>query len=147
MSQRATELTVGTFVLAGILAMGYLSIQLGGLDILSTGEYPLTAKFTTVSGLRVGASVEMAGVRVGRVQKIGLSGEDAVITLRVEDSVKLSQDAIASIRTKGILGDKYIKLSQGGSEKLIKPGGRIRETEPPLDIEKLIGDFIFGKVK
>lgn len=147
MSQRATELTVGTFVLAGILAMGYLSIQLGGLDILSTGEYPLTAKFTTVSGLRVGASVEMAGVRVGRVQKIGLSGEDAVITLRVENSVKLSQDAIASIRTKGILGDKYIKLSQGGSEKLIKPGGRIRETEPPLDIEKLIGDFIFGKVK
>jgi phospholipid/cholesterol/gamma-HCH transport system substrate-binding protein len=147
LSQRATELTVGTFVLAGILAMGYLSIQLGGLDILSTGEYPLTAKFTTVSGLRVGASVEMAGVRVGRVQKIGLSGEDAVITLRVEDSVKLSQDAIASIRTKGILGDKYIKLSQGGSEKLIKPGGRIRETEPPLDIEKLIGDFIFGKVK
>lgn len=147
MSQRATELTVGTFVLAGILAMGYLSIQLGGLDILSTGEYPLTAKFTTVSGLRVGASVEMAGVRVGRVQKIGLSGEDAVITLRVEDSVKLSQDAIASIRTKGILGDKYIKLSQGGSEKLIKPDGRIRETEPPLDIEKLIGDFIFGKVK
>jgi len=147
LSQRATELTVGTFVLAGILAMGYLSIQLGGLDILSTGEYPLTAKFTTVSGLRVGASVEMAGVRVGRVQKIGLSGEDAVITLRVEDSVKLSQDAIASIRTKGILGDKYIKLSQGGSEKLIKPDGRIRETEPPLDIEKLIGDFIFGKVK
>ena len=147
MSQRATELTVGTFVLAGILAMGYLSIQLGGLDILSTGEYPLTAKFTTVSGLRVGASVEMAGVRVGRVQKIGLSGEDAVITLRVENSVKLSQDAIASIRTKGILGDKYIKLSQGGSEKLIKPDGRIRETEPPLDIEKLIGDFIFGKVK
>lgn len=147
MSQRATELTVGTFVLAGILAMGYLSIQLGGLDILSTGEYPLTAKFTTVSGLRVGASVEMAGVRVGRVQKIGLSGEDAVITLRVENSVKLSQDAIASIRTKGILGDKYIKLSQGGSEKLIKPGGRIRETEPPLDIEKIIGDFIFGKIK
>jgi phospholipid/cholesterol/gamma-HCH transport system substrate-binding protein len=147
LSQRATELTVGTFVLAGILAMGYLSIQLGGLDILSTGEYPLTAKFTTVSGLRVGASVEMAGVRVGRVQKIGLSGEDAVITLRVENSVKLSQDAIASIRTKGILGDKYIKLSQGGSEKLIKPDGRIRETEPPLDIEKLIGDFIFGKVK
>ncbi len=147
MSHRAIELTVGTFVLAGILALGYLSIQLGGLDILSTGEYPLTAKFTTVSGLRVGASVEMAGVRVGRVQEIGLSGEDAVITLRVKDSVKLSKDAIASIRTKGILGDKYIKLSQGGSEKFIKPGGKIRETEPPIDIEKLIGDFIFGKVK
>lgn len=147
MSQRAIELTVGTFVLAGIVALGYLSIQLGGLDILSTGEYPLTAKFTTVSGLRVGASVEMAGVRVGRVQKIGLAGENALITLRLEDSVKLSKDAIASIRTKGILGDKYIKLSQGGSETLIKPGGKIRETEPPIDIEKLIGDFIFGKVK
>ncbi len=147
MSQRSIELIVGTFVIAGIVALGYLSIQLGGLDLLSTGEYPLTAKFSTVSGLRVGASVEMAGVKVGRVQKIGLSGEDAIITLRVEDSLKLSKDSIASIRTKGILGDKYIKLSQGGSEKFIKPGGKIRETEPPVDIEKLIGNFIFGKVK
>ncbi len=147
MYKRSIELTVGLFVLAGILALGYLSIQLGGADIFSSGTYGVKARFSTVSGLRVGASIEMSGVRVGRVQKIGLAGEDAIVTLRLDESVKLSRDSIASIRTKGILGDKYILLSQGGSEKIIKPGGQIRETEPPIDIEKLIGDFIFGKVK
>ena len=135
------------FVLAGIIALGYLSIQLGGLDLFNTGQYRVTAKFTSVSGLRVGASVEMAGVKIGSIKEIGLSGEDALVTLGIEDSIKLSKDSLASIRTKGILGDKYVRISQGGSESLIKPGGKIRETEPPIDIEKLIGDFIFGKVK
>lgn len=147
MYKRSVELTVGLFVMAGILALGYLSVQLGGADFFSSGTYGVKARFSTVSGLRVGASIEMSGVRVGRVQKIGLTGEDAVVTLRLDESVKLSRDSIASIRTKGILGDKYILLSQGGSEKIIKPGGLIRETEPPIDIEKLIGDFIFGKVE
>ncbi len=147
MYKRSIELTVGLFVLAGIIALGYLSIQLGGADIFNTGTYGVKARFSTVSGLRVGASVEMSGVRIGRVQKIGLAEEDAIVTLRLDESIKLSQDSIASIRTKGILGDKFILLSQGGSEKIIKPGGLIHDTEPPIDIEKLIGDFIFGKVK
>tara|TARA_B100001971_G_C17854795_1_gene365255 strand:+ start:138 stop:581 length:444 start_codon:yes stop_codon:yes gene_type:complete len=147
LSQRGIEIIVGVFVLSGIVALGYLSIQLGGLDLLSTGKYGVTAKFTTVSGLRVGASVEMSGVKVGQVKKINLVGEDALVSLHLDNSLKLSRDSIASIRTKGILGDKYILLSQGGSDTLIKPGGKIRETEPPIDIEKLIGDFIFGRVK
>ena len=147
MSQRSIELTVGLFVLAGIVALAMISVRLGGLDLFPTGTYRLTAKFTSVSGLRVGASVEIAGVKVGRIQAIGLSGEDALVTLQLDDSIKLSKDSIASIRTKGILGDKYIRLSLGGSSAMIKPGGNIRETEPPLDIEKLIGDFVFGKVK
>jgi phospholipid/cholesterol/gamma-HCH transport system substrate-binding protein len=89
----------------------------------------------------------MAGVNVGRVQSITLSGGDAMVTLQLDNSIKLSKDSIASIRTKGVLGEKYIRLSMGGSSSVIKPGGKIRETEPPIDIEKLIGDFIFGKVK
>jgi len=86
-------------------------------------------------------------VRVGRVKTIGLEQNEALVTLRLKSSVKLSQDTIASIRTKGILGDKYISISLGGSPRLIPAGGRIRETEPPVDIEKLIGQFIYGKVK
>ncbi len=147
MSQRDLEFTVGIFVLIGVLALGYLSIQLGGLNLFNNSTYKVGAKFSTVTGLRSGASVEMAGVKIGWVDKISLVGEEALVTIRIKDSVELSRDSIASIRTKGILGDKYIRLSQGGSEKIIKPGGLIRETEPPIDIEKILGEFIYGKVK
>lgn len=147
MSQRDLEFSVGIFVLIGILALGYLSIQLGGLDLFGNSSYKINAKFSSVTGLRSGASVEMAGVKVGWVDKIALAGEEALVSIRITDSVKLSRDSIASIRTKGILGDKYIRLSQGGSDKIIKPDGLIRETEPPIDIEKLLGEFIYGKVK
>lgn len=147
MSRKNVEIGVGAFVLAGVLALAYLSIQLGGLDIFDAGTYEVSAKFTNATGLRRGAPVEMAGVRVGRVSGIALDGEDARLTLRLDESLRLSRDSIASIRTKGILGDKYVSLSQGGAEELIPPGGRIRETEPPIDIEKLIGEFVFGKVK
>ena len=91
--------------------------------------------------------MEIAGVQVGRVQSIALDEDEAVVTLRLDASLKLTSDVIASVRTKGILGDSFVNLSQGGSEKIVPAGGRIRETEPPLDIQKLIGDFIYGTVK
>ncbi|MEE9275370.1 MAG: outer membrane lipid asymmetry maintenance protein MlaD [bacterium] len=147
MSQRGIEISVGVFVLVGLLALSYITIRLGGLDLFTTGTYDVSARFTSVSGLWTGAPVEMSGVRIGKVHSISLDDEDAVVVLRFQSSVKITKDAIASIRTKGILGDKYITISQGGSDKRIPPGGRIRETEPPIDIEKLIGDFIFEKVK
>jgi len=147
LSQRDLEFTVGIFVLIGILALGYLSIQLGGLDLFSNSTYNVGAKFSTVTGLRSGAYIEMAGVKIGWVDKISLDGEEALVTMRIKQTVELTRDSIASIRTKGILGDKYVRLSQGGSEKIIKPGGLIRETEPPIDIEKILGEFIYGKVK
>ena len=147
MSRKNVEFGVGIFVLAGILALAYLSVKLGGLEIFDDGTYEVSAKFTSATGLRSGAAVEMAGVKVGRVSGISLDGEDAKISLRIDEKIQLSRDSIASIRTKGVLGDKYVSLSQGGSEKIIPPGGKIRETEPPVDIEKLIGDFIFGNVK
>ncbi len=147
MEQRRVELAVGAFVLAGILCLAYLSVSLGGLGLFETGVYEVTAKFSSVSGLRAGASVEIAGVQVGRVQSIALDEDEAVVTLRLDASLKLTSDVIASVRTKGILGDSFVNLSQGGSEKIVPAGGRIRETEPPLDIQKLIGDFIYGTVK
>ncbi len=141
------EFGVGLFVLAGILAFAYLAVQFSGLDIFDAGTYEVSAKFTSATGLRRGAPVEMAGVQVGQVTGISLDGEEAKLTLRLEESVRLSRDSIASIRTKGILGDRYVSISLGGSEKIIPPGGRIRETEPPVDMEKLIGEFVFGRLK
>lgn len=147
MRYRGVEITVGLFVLAGLVALGYLSIRLGGADLFDTSNYNISARFTSVSGLTEGAAVEIAGVQIGKVQKIALNDDEAVVTLRIDNGIKLSRDTIASIRTKGLLGGKYILISPGGSEKMIPSGGRIRETEPPIDIEKLIGNFIFEKVK
>ncbi len=147
MAQRKVELAVGAFVLAGILCLAYLSVSLGSLTLFETGVYEVSAKFSSVSGLRVGTSVEMAGVQVGRVKSIALDEDEAVVVLLLDASLKISSDTIASVRTKGILGDSFVNLSPGGSEKIISAGGRIRETEPPLDIQKIIGDFIYGAVK
>jgi len=139
------EVTVGLFVVLGLLALGYLSIRLGQLQI-GGHAYDLIAVFPTVSGLRVGAAIEIAGVQVGRVQDIHLEDYAAVVTLRLEKRVQLQDDAIASIRTRGIIGERYIRITPGGSDRLLADGGRIREVEPPIDIETLIGQFIQGKL-
>jgi len=140
------EVTVGLFVVLGLCALAYLSIRLGQLQIGQGHTYDLTAVFPTVAGLRVGATVEIAGVQVGRVQDITLAEYAADVTLRLQQQVQLQEDAIASIRTRGLIGEKYVSITPGGSEQLLKAGGRIREVEPPLDIETLIGRFIQGKL-
>lgn len=140
------EIIVGLFVLLGLAALAYLSIHLGQLQLGQGATYDLTAVFPTVAGLRVGATVEIAGVSVGRVQTIRLAEYSAAVTLRLTNEVTLQEDAIASIRTRGLIGDKYVRIAPGGSERLLKAGGRLREVEPPIDIETLIGHFIQGKL-
>jgi phospholipid/cholesterol/gamma-HCH transport system substrate-binding protein len=140
------EVTVGLFVVLGLCALAYLSVRLGQLQIGRGHTYDLTAVFPTVAGLRVGANVEIAGVQVGRVQDIKLVNYAADVTLRIEKQVQLQEDAIASIRTRGLIGEKYVSVTPGGSERLLTAGGRIREVEPPVDIETLIGHFIQGKL-
>jgi phospholipid/cholesterol/gamma-HCH transport system substrate-binding protein len=146
MKRFTLEVIVGLFVILGLGALGYLSIRLGQLQLGHGHTYDLTAVFPTVAGLRVGATVEIAGVQVGRVQDISLSNYAAAVTLRLENQVQLQEDAIASIRTRGLIGEKYVSITPGGSERILKPGGRIREVEPPIDIETLIGRFIQGKI-
>ena len=104
------------------------------------------AVFPTVAGLREGATVEIAGVQVGRVQDIKLADYAAAVTLRIDKQVQLQEDAIASIRTRGLIGEKYVRITPGGSDRLLTAGGRLREVEPPIDIETLIGHFIQGKL-
>ena len=147
MGRRNLEVLVGVFVVAGIIALGYLSIKLGKLEVIGGGGYDVSAGFTDIGGLKVGASVEIGGVDVGRVTNIRLGKEyQAVVTMRMKDGVKLSDDTIASIKTKGLIGEKFVELSPGGSDVMLRAGGRIRETESAIDFEKLISQYIFGKV-
>lgn len=146
MERSKVNIAVGVFVVLGILALGYLSIKLGRVTILSGGGYLVSADFPSVGGLRPGASVEIAGVEVGRVESIGLADYQARVVLRLSSSVKLQEDTIASIKTKGLIGEKFIRISPGASEKLIPPNGRIREVEAPVDLEELISKYVFGKV-
>jgi phospholipid/cholesterol/gamma-HCH transport system substrate-binding protein len=146
MERSKVNIAVGVFVVVGILALGYLSIKLGRVAILSGGGYLVVADFPSVGGLRPGASVEIAGVEVGRVESIGLADYQARVVLRLSSDVKLQDDTIASIKTKGLIGEKFIRISPGGSEKTIAPNGRIREVEPPVDLEEIISKYVFGKV-
>lgn len=140
------ELAVGLFIIAGIVCLGYLSIKLGKMEIVGQKGYEIYGVFSNVGGLKVGSSVEIAGVNVGRVKSIALESYQANVVLNLPKGLKIQEDAIVSVKTKGLIGEKYIEIAPGGSEKIIKPGGRIRETQPAVDMEELISKFVFGKI-
>ena len=144
--ERRANIAVGLFLVLGILALGYLSIKLGRVSFLGSSGYTVTVDFPSVGGLKAGSAVEIAGVEIGRVESIGLADYQARVTLRVRSGIKLQEDAIASIKTKGLIGEKYIRISPGGSDKIIGPNGKIREVEAPVDFEELLSKYIFGKV-
>ncbi len=141
------EIVVGIFVFFGILCLAYISVKLGKINLIGSHYYPVNAVFSTVKGLKKDTAVEISGVEVGKVDDIKLINYEAVVTLKIRDGIELQEDAIVSIRTKGLMGEKYVEIMPGGSDELVKPGGSLRETEPPIDLEKLIGNFVFGKVK
>jgi phospholipid/cholesterol/gamma-HCH transport system substrate-binding protein len=143
------EMTVGVFMLIGMLCLGYISVKLGKMELMGGNYYTVSAEFDSVSGLKQGARVEVAGVEVGKVDRISLdpkSGDRAVALLKIKTGVNITDDVIASVRTSGIIGDKFIKLKPGGSDKFLANNGKIRETESAIDIEELVSQFIHGKV-
>ncbi len=131
-------------MLVGLAAISYLAIMLGDISVFGGDRYQLVAKFTSSSGLRQGAYVEVGGVRIGSVDTIKFDTDDylAVVTLEIDNYVKIHEDAIASIRTAGIIGDKFVKITPGGGEYL-EPGDEIYETEPSINLEELISKYIF----
>ena len=144
MTQTRTEIIVGVFVLVGIACLGYLAIKLGKLEVLGNSGYRVYADFPSVAGLKIGDPVEIAGVKVGRVDAMGLADDRARLELRMQDGIKLQEDVIASVRARGLIGDKFVLITPGASDKIIPPGGKIRETESPPDIPDLIGKIVGG---
>jgi phospholipid/cholesterol/gamma-HCH transport system substrate-binding protein len=144
--QKATvELSVGVFAILGIACLAYLALNLGEIDLLDKRFNEITARFTSASGLREGATVEIGGVRSGVVSNIALDPNtyEAIVSLALAPHVHLQTDSIASIRTAGIVGEKFVKISPGGDEELIPAGGEIVETEPSINLEELISKYIF----
>ena len=139
------ELSVGIFMLIGILCLAYLSIKLGKMEVISSRGTLLCAKFTNVGGLKEGANVEIAGVEVGRVKKITLDKDyQAKVWMLIYPGVKIQEDAIAAVKTKGLIGEKYVEITPGGSDRILKSGECIQQTQPAFSLEDAIGKLIFG---
>lgn len=145
MKRFSIETAVGMFMIIGLACLAYLAVKLGDVDLFGSEQYVVKARFSNVSGLKEGSSVEIAGVQVGKVSKIDLDNYQAFVELLINTRIKIQEDAIASVRTQGIIGDKYIKISPGGSEEYIRPNGILTETESTVDIEELISKYIFEK--
>ncbi len=142
-----TEMTVGLFLVAGFACFFYLAVRLGDLPLWGDDSYPVLARFGSVSGLKAGATVEIAGVQVGKVAAIHLDPDDyeAVVRLAMFPQIQLQEDSIASIRTSGIIGDKYVSIAPGGMDGIIPPGGQIEETESAIQLEELISKYVFDQ--
>jgi phospholipid/cholesterol/gamma-HCH transport system substrate-binding protein len=147
MNNRKIEFLVGCFVLVGLLAVLYLAIQVGGARVFGSDSYVLEARFTSAAGVNPGSRIEIAGVRVGTVKDVVLN-EDffAIVTLELPNTITLDDDTIASVKTAGLIGDRYIELSPGGSGFALEPGDMIVDTEGALDIESLISRFALGGI-
>ncbi|NPA48930.1 MAG: MCE family protein [Thermodesulfobacteria bacterium] len=139
-TDKGLEIKVGLFVLIALLALAYLSLQLGEEKISTKKTYPLKAVFENVSGLVEGARVEMAGVEIGRVSRISLTDGKALVEMRIYEGVKIAKDAVAMVRTKGVLGDRYVEIRQGRSPEYLPPGAMIAKTISPVDLDQILAE-------
>lgn len=146
MKRGKVEIGVGIFMMIGLACIGYLTIQLGKMQLMGGDHYPVTARFQSVAGLKPGAEVVIAGVPIGKVEEIRLDPDRlvALVRMRVRNGIELTDDSIASVKTSGLIGDKYIRISPGGSPIVLGPGDQLIETESALDLEDLISKYVFG---
>jgi phospholipid/cholesterol/gamma-HCH transport system substrate-binding protein len=149
MKKRKIEFYVGLFVILGLACIIYLFAAFGETGLMNRPQYRIYAYFTSVSGLKKGARVEMAGVEIGSVSSISIDKERmlAKVELSIDKNIGLSEDIIASVKTSGIIGQKYIDILPGGSDTMLEPGDEVVNTESSLDIESLVRKFIFNKNK
>jgi phospholipid/cholesterol/gamma-HCH transport system substrate-binding protein len=142
------EIFVGLFLVTGFVALGWLALQLGEVPWLNSSRtYMLNAEFNNVSGVKVGADIQIAGVTVGKVREMRLNDQQlAEVSMQLEKEVSVPVDSIASVKSQGIIGDKYIQITLGGDEAAYKPGESIVDTESSVDLESLISKFAFGQV-
>jgi phospholipid/cholesterol/gamma-HCH transport system substrate-binding protein len=149
MKKNTLEMIVGLFMIVGFGAFLYMTLTLGQVSFLTdSSTYVINAQFNNVTGVKKGASVQVAGVVVGEVSKVWLGDKGyAELALRINKSLQVPIDSMASVKTQGIIGDKFIQLALGGDEKMFANGGTIRDTESAVDIESIISKFAFGSAK
>jgi phospholipid/cholesterol/gamma-HCH transport system substrate-binding protein len=149
MKKYTMETIVGIFVIFGLICVGYMTVKLGKVDFFGDKSYMLIAKFTTVAGLRIGSPVHILGIDVGRVERITIDQENlkAVVEIKIKKDIKIYDDAIASIKTEGLIGDKYLSIDPGGGGSLLANKGVIIDTQAAVDVEELISKYAFGDVK
>ncbi len=148
MKKNRYETVAGIFVLIGLVCMGYMTVKLGKVRLWGHDSYPLYARFNSVSGLRAGNPVEMLGIQIGEVANFRLDQEKQVVMVefKINEGIKVYDDAIASIKTSGLIGDRYVILDAVGGGLILKPGGVITQTESPPDLSDLIGKYAFGDI-
>jgi len=149
MKKYTMETAVGIFLVFGLLCVGYMTVKLGNVNIFGDNAYPLFARFTTVTGLRIGSLVYISGIEVGRVESLAIDqkNQKGVVRMRIQKGIQVYDDAIASIKTEGLIGDMHISIDPGGAGPLLKSEGSITETQPPLDIADIVGKYAFGEIK
>jgi phospholipid/cholesterol/gamma-HCH transport system substrate-binding protein len=149
MKKYKSEAFAGVFVFLGLILIGYMTVKLGNVSLLGDDNYPVNARFKSVSGLRVGNPVEMLGLPIGSVSAFRMDQEDLLVEVefQIDKGIRIYDDAIASIKTAGLIGDRYVSIDPGGGGELLKPGGVIIETESPVDLQELIGKYAFGNVE
>jgi phospholipid/cholesterol/gamma-HCH transport system substrate-binding protein len=149
MKKYTMETAVGIFLVFGLLCIGYMTVKLGHVSLLGDNAYSLFARFTSVTGLRVGCVAYISGIEVGRVKSLTMDQESqkAIVEIRVQKDIKIFDDAIATIKTEGLIGDMYLNIDPGGGGNQLKNGEFITETQPPVDIVGLISKYAFGDVK
>lgn len=147
MNNRTIEFLVGCFVLVGLGAVFYLAIQVGGARFFGSDSYELQARFSSANGVNPGSRIQIAGVPIGTVKEIVLDDNFfAILTLELPNHIELDDDTIASVKTAGLIGERFIELFPGGSGFPLEPGDMIVDTEPALDIENLISKFALGGI-
>jgi phospholipid/cholesterol/gamma-HCH transport system substrate-binding protein len=146
MKNAKLEFVVGVFVLIGVACLAYLSIGIARQEFSDSGSYDIKALFSNCGGLRAGSPIVIAGVAVGRVKSISLEDGEASVVMSIQPKVKVEKDAIASIKTKGLIGENYIEMTPGASDEKVSPGGTLLGTQPAMDLEGLISKFVQGTV-
>lgn len=148
MKKYSKETLVGIFVVIGLICIGYMTVNLGDVGFFGDNSYSLFAKFNTVTGLREGNPVNMLGLEIGRVHKFTMDQENQVVQVefKINKGIEVFDDAIASIKTEGLIGDKYVAIDPGGGGDLLANGDTITDTNSPTDIMDLISKYAFGDV-
>ncbi len=149
MKKYSMESIAGIFVVIGLLCVGYMTIKLGNVSLFGDDYYPLYAHFISVSGLRADSPVEIYGIEVGRIERLTIDKENqaALVELRIRRDIDVFDDARATIKTSGLIGDRFVNIDPGGGGDILKPGGTITDTGSPIDIEDLVGKYVFGDIK